>query len=66
MKLSKSVNEYKTQSPGARATILMLENGHSLAPGQSLRFVYTIGKPGVWADGCGDINLALVDKKKYY
>jgi DNA polymerase-2 len=48
-KLSKTLEEYKVPSPAARAAAQLKMIGKSLIPGQRVRFLYTRGKPGVYA-----------------
>ena len=48
-KLSRELEEYRARSPVARAVEQLQSAGKSLRPGQSVRFVYTRGKPGVRA-----------------
>jgi DNA polymerase-2 len=48
-KLSRELEEYRARSPVARAVAQLQSAGKSLRPGQSVRFVYTRGKPGVRA-----------------
>jgi DNA polymerase-2 len=64
-RLSRAVEDYKTPSPAARAARQLIERGETLAPGQTIRFVYTRGKPGVWAYRNEDFNLEQVDVDRY-
>jgi len=48
-KLSRTLGEYKVLSPAARAAAQLEEIGKHLIPGQRVRFLYTRGKPGVYA-----------------
>lgn len=48
-KISRSLEEYKVPSPAARAAAQLAEIGKNLIPGQRVRFLYTRGKPGVFA-----------------
>ena len=48
-KLSRELEEYRARSPVARAVAQLQSAGKSLRPGQSVRFFYTRGKPGVRA-----------------
>jgi DNA polymerase-2 len=48
-KLSRTLEEYKVPSPAARAAAQLAEIGKHLTPGQRVRFLYTRGKPGVYA-----------------
>ena len=48
-KLSRPLEEYRVPSPAARAAAQLAEIGKELTPGQYVRFLYTLGKPGVYA-----------------
>ncbi len=48
-RLSRELEEYRARSPVARAVAQLQSAGKSLRPGQSVRFFYTRGKPGVRA-----------------
>jgi DNA polymerase II len=48
-KLSRHLDEYRTPSPAARAAAQLENIGKSLRPGQRVRFIFTRGKPGVYA-----------------
>ncbi len=48
-KLSRTLEEYHSPSAAARAAAQLLAAGKSLRPGQSVRFIYTLGEPGVYA-----------------
>ena len=48
-KLSRTLEEYKVLSPAARAAAQLQEIDKTLIPGQRVRFLYTRGKPGVYA-----------------
>jgi DNA polymerase-2 len=48
-KISRTLEEYKVPSPAARAAAQLAEIGKQLIPGQRVRFLYTRGKPGVFA-----------------
>ncbi len=48
-RLSREIQEYKTFSPAARALQQIQAIGKDLRPGQRVRFVYTRGRPGVYA-----------------
>ena len=48
-KLSRALEEYKVLSPAARAAAQLADIGKHLIPGQRVRFIYTRGKPGVFA-----------------
>lgn len=47
--LSRPVSEYRVPSPAAVAARQLEEAGKFLRPGQTVRFIYTRGKPGVYA-----------------
>ena len=64
-RLSRAPEAYKTAPPAARAARQLQSLGQALAPGQAVRFVYTRGRPGVWADGCGELDLRSVDTRRY-
>jgi DNA polymerase elongation subunit (family B) len=48
-KLSRELETYRARSPVARAVEQLQAAGKNLRPGQHVRFVYTRGKPGVYA-----------------
>ena len=48
-KLSRALDAYRTPSPAARAAFQLRETGKEMEPGQRVRFIFTIGKPGVYA-----------------
>ena len=48
-KLSRELGEYSTPSPAARAVRQLQAVGKSVRPGQKVRFLFTLGKPGVYA-----------------
>ncbi len=48
-KLSRELNEYRVPSPSARAAFQLQAVGKTLRAGQSVRFHYTRGQPGVHA-----------------
>lgn len=64
-RLSRDLKGYKTPSPAARAARQLVEMGKSIAPGQTMRFVFTRGKPGVWAYGCGEFDQRTLDFEMY-
>jgi DNA polymerase elongation subunit (family B) len=47
--LSRALNEYKVPSPAAIAARQLEQAGKFLRPGQIVRFIYTLGEPGVHA-----------------
>jgi len=48
-KISRPLEEYRVPSPAARAAGQLAGIGKQLTPGQRVRFLYTRGKPGVYA-----------------
>ncbi len=48
-KLSRALEEYRVPSPAARAAAQLAGIGKHLIPGQRVRFLYTRGRPGVFA-----------------
>jgi DNA polymerase elongation subunit (family B) len=48
-KLSRELDGYRTPSPAAHAAQQLQAAGSQVAPGQSMRFLYTRGRPGVHA-----------------
>jgi DNA polymerase-2 len=48
-KLSRALDEYRTPSPAARAAAQLAAVGKHLRAGQRVRFLYTLGEPGVHA-----------------
>ncbi|MGD8854628.1 MAG: DNA polymerase domain-containing protein [Gammaproteobacteria bacterium] len=48
-KLSRDLDEYRVPSPAARAAMQLRDVGKHLRPGQRIRFLYTLGEPGVYA-----------------
>lgn len=48
-RLSRDVDAYRTPSPSARAALQLQQAGKEVKPGQRVRFVFTYGKPGVYA-----------------
>jgi DNA polymerase-2 len=48
-KLSRALEEYRVPSPPARAAAQLAAAGKHLRPGQLVRFLYTLGEPGVFA-----------------
>jgi len=64
--VSRNLNEYRASTPSAAALGQLEEAGKSLRPGQSIGFLFTLGKPGVrpW-DLPGPADPRLVDVKRY-
>ena len=48
-KLSREVAAYRSPSPAARAAAQLQACGKTIRPGQRVRFLFTLGKPGVHA-----------------
>ncbi|UCD98767.1 MAG: hypothetical protein JSV42_17760 [Chloroflexota bacterium] len=48
-KLSRTLDEFRTPSPVARAARQLLAVGKTTSPGERVRFLYTRGEPGVYA-----------------
>jgi len=65
-KLSKALADYRDPSPAARAAAQLAEVGKTVKQGQRVRFVYTLGKPGVHAwDLPTPPNPRAVDVRRY-
>jgi len=65
-KLSRGLDEYRSPSPAARAAAQLQAVGKTLRPGQSVRFIYTLGRPGVYAWNLPEPpNPASVDVSRY-
>ena len=64
--LSRELDRYHSPSPAAIAARQLAEEGKKLRPGQSVRFLYTLGKPGVRAwDLTTTMNPRTVNLKEY-
>jgi len=64
--LSRQLSEYRTPSPAARAAAQLAAIGKNLRPGQRVRFVYTLGEPGVCAwDLPQPPDVRSVDQERY-
>ena len=48
-KLGREPEEYRANSAAARAGKQLQAAGRTIKPGQRVRFLYTLGRPGVWA-----------------
>jgi DNA polymerase-2 len=48
-KLSRELGEYSSPSPAARAVRQLQAAGKTVRPGQRVRFLFTLGKPGIQA-----------------
>jgi DNA polymerase II len=65
-KLTRELEAYRMPSPAARAARQLVESSKEVKPGQMMRFVYTRGKPGVWAlDGDKEFEIRRVDVGRY-
>lgn len=64
-RLSREVDAYKSPSPAARAARQLVEMGTKVAPGQSMQFIYTLRKPGVWVYGAKEFNEKTLDVEEY-
>ncbi len=65
-KLTRELEAYRVPSPAARAGRQLVDAGKEVHPGQMMRFVYTRGKPGVWAlDGNEEFEMRRVDVERY-
>lgn len=65
-RITREVEEYRSPSPAARAAWQLKQVGKEIKPGQRVRFLFTLGKPGVYAwDLPARPNLAIVDVLRY-
>jgi DNA polymerase II len=65
-KLSRELGAYSSPSPAARAVWQMQAAGKVVRPGQRVRFLYTLGKPGVSAwDVPGQPDVRSIDLPRY-
>ncbi|HKJ39715.1 MAG TPA: DNA polymerase domain-containing protein [Anaerolineales bacterium] len=65
-KLSRELDAYKSPSPAARAALQLRAFGKEVAAGQSIRFMYTRGGPGVHAWELEDkLDARRLDTKRY-
>ena len=65
-KLSRELGEYSAPSPAARAVRQLEATGKEVRPGQRVRFLFTLGKPGVRAwDVPDQPDPRSVDVKRY-
>jgi DNA polymerase-2 len=64
--LSRELSEYRTPSAAARAATQLAAIGKNLRPGQRVRFIYTLGEPGVHAwDLPVPPDVRSVDQERY-
>ena len=65
-KLSKELDDYRVPPPAARAAMQLQQVGKAVKQGQRVRFLYTLGYPGVYAwDLPGSPNPAALDVQHY-
>lgn len=65
-KLSRELTEYSSPSPAARAVWQMQAAGQEVRPGQRVRFLFTLGKPGVRAwDVHEQLDVRTLDLPRY-
>ncbi len=65
-KLTRELEEYRAHSPVARAVAQLKAAGKTLKPGQYVRYLFTIGSPGVWPwDLPGQPPRASLDLARY-
>jgi DNA polymerase elongation subunit (family B) len=64
--LSRELTEYRTPSPAARAAAQLAAVGKTIRPGQRVRFLHTLGEPGVHAwDLPQPPDLRSIDQGRY-
>ncbi len=65
-KLSRTLPEYRSPSPAARAAAQLQSVEKIMQPGQCVRFIYTLGEPGVHAWDAAEAPVsASVDVRRY-
>ena len=65
-RLGRKLEAYRTPSPAARAVLQLKTAGKEMRPGQRVPFLYTLGKPGVFAwDMPQKPNPRVVDVARY-
>lgn len=64
-RLSREAGEYRARSPASRAALQLGRAGKSPRPGQRVRFVYTLGEPGVHAWDLERPPEAAIDRERY-
>ena len=65
-RLGRKLEAYRTPSPAARAVLQLKAAGKEMQPGQRVPFLYTMGKPGVFAwDRPQNPNPHMVDVERY-
>jgi len=63
--LSRTLEEYRSPSPVARAVAQLLACGKSMRPGQRVRFLFTRGEPGVQAWDAPAVGPVIPDLGRY-
>ncbi|MGB8214136.1 MAG: DNA polymerase domain-containing protein [Anaerolineales bacterium] len=64
--LSRELEAYRSPSPAAVAAQQLAKHAKDLRPGQVVRFLYTLGKPGVRAwDVPGELDRRTIDVARY-
>ncbi len=64
--LSRELDAYRSPSPAALAARQLAEHATPLRPGQAVRLLYTLGKPGVQAwDLPGEVDCRTIDIARY-
>jgi DNA polymerase elongation subunit (family B) len=65
-KLSRELGEYSSPSPAARAVRQLEATGKAVRPGQRVRFLFTLGRPGVRAwDVPDQPDIRCIDVHRY-
>jgi DNA polymerase-2 len=65
-RLSREIDEYQARSPAARAALQLSRAGKSVKPGQKVRFLFTLGEPGVHAWDLGEgIGKGAINHQQY-
>jgi DNA polymerase II len=65
-RITRDLDAYRSPSPAARAALQLQADGKIIKPGQSVRFLYTLGRPGVWAwDRLGRFEPKSIDLPRY-
>jgi DNA polymerase-2 len=65
-RLTREVGEYSSPSPAARAVKQLQVAGRTVRPGQRVRFLFTLGRPGVHAwDVPGEPDRRCIDLHRY-
>ncbi len=66
LRASRTLEEFRTPSPVAQALIQLREAGKEVRPGQSVRIIYTLGSPSVYAwDGQRLPERSRIDTDRY-